>query len=526
MSGAMNHPWILSSPGVYTQTHDSFGQFFANWVTGEAEAERTSIIVVSVVKINARYRLSKDVSSGRVVNASVMESRLRRSWTAMVDDHPGLAVEFGTNLNTYRVPNSENRKAWLDATFLVHPGMDARELTRSLKRESHPRLHWLPTTNEMVLTAHHCYTDARGTWVFWDAYLEKVVRATSLNYVPQMERDRNSLLSMSSSAGLSPPKLPPTRDDLLGLPAWPTIQGWMKAHDLVMSAVKRDMVLLPPRTPLPAMGEPKDWPAGPGDYLRASISEAQTSAVVAACRNKGITVAAASYAALATVTRAMQVTEQESGGIGRYAVSFHHFDIRPWLHSSASHKPTGNSDISYSQSVTNTCALGVDYHVVVPYALDMIDSNGGTEEGTVSQERPMDDLAKEMNRFFQSTRRDFGQDPTGLDALTYYVQSIFGPATPAPNAPIFSSLGVAEDFIRRSYCGGVEEEGYSLGLEVEDTYVMTLGAKLMNSFMLHTFRGRLHALGGFDESYFNPKVFEDLLPGTLAKLLDWLDIEH
>ncbi|KAK8080227.1 hypothetical protein PG997_008045 [Apiospora hydei] len=524
MSATANHPWTLSSPGVYTQTHDSFAQFFADWVARESESERTSLIVVSVVKIRARFRSSSDTHpAGPQIKDDLMQMRLKQAWTAMRNDHPGLAVEFGPNHSTYKVPTQkDDLVAWLDATFLVHPGLDARGLTRSLKREAQPRLHWLPKTGEVVLTMHHCYADARSTWVFWDALLEKVVKGAS-----------PAMLDLEKST--KPPNLPPSRDDLLGLPSWPSIQGWLKAHDLLVSAMKLDLVLLPPSTTIPAAGESKDWLSGPGDFVRHSISESRTAAVVAGCKARGITVAAAFYAALASATRALQETERAGSG-GSHAVTFHHFDVRPWL------QATGN---------TNRVGLGVDYHVIIPFALGMIIPSpvGAAEtkgEETV-QERSLDELAHDMNEFFQTTRHEFGQDPTGLDALTHYVHSMFVPSTPAPSAPIFSSLGVAEHFIRRSFsgreegeevclheshgCEGEEEESFrssrgpTLELEVEDTYVMTLGAKLMNCVILHTFRGRIWALSGFDESYFRDSVLEGLLAGTFEKLLAWLDVE-
>ncbi|KAK7958642.1 hypothetical protein PG996_009926 [Apiospora saccharicola] len=191
-----------------------------------------------------------------------MQSRLRHAWVMMRHDHPGLAFEFGRRSNTYRVPSPEDMAAWLDATFLVRPDLDARTLARSLKREARPRLHWLPKTSEVVLTAHHCYADARSLWVFWDMLLDKVVKACPSPYnIP--------LVPVFADDGSKPPNLPPARDDLLGLPEWPTIPGWLKAHEMVMSAFKPDRVLLPPSPPARLRASPslqlsmRPWRAPP-----------------------------------------------------------------------------------------------------------------------------------------------------------------------------------------------------------------------------------------------------------------------
>ncbi|KAK7956517.1 uncharacterized protein PG986_005739 [Apiospora aurea] len=80
MPATENHPWTLSSPGVYTQTHDSFAQFYADWVARESESERTSLIVASVVKIRARFRSSSDTHpAGPRINDDEMQMRLKQS---------------------------------------------------------------------------------------------------------------------------------------------------------------------------------------------------------------------------------------------------------------------------------------------------------------------------------------------------------------------------------------------------------------------------------------------------------------
>lgn len=199
------------------------------------------------------YRLSRSrrnlITRATYLNEPILdnggESQLRHAWVALRYDDPGLAVEFGSHSNVYRIPSPEDLTAWLDATFLVHPDLGARRLARSPKREDRPRLHWLPKTSEVALTTHHCYTDARSTWIFWDTLLKKVVQATPV--VPLSgEENVGGLLRPTMPNGESPrPNLPPTRDDLLGLSAWPSIQGWLKARDLVVSAMKSDIVLLP-----------------------------------------------------------------------------------------------------------------------------------------------------------------------------------------------------------------------------------------------------------------------------------------
>ncbi|KAK8042334.1 hypothetical protein PG994_012817 [Apiospora phragmitis] len=310
---------------------------------GEAETERTTLILISVVKIHARFRSS----SGPVDNNELV-SRLKQAWAAMRDGHPGLAVECGPQFSTYRVPSPEDMEAWLDSTF--HDGRSGSHYA--------PLLH----------------TDARNTWVFWDVFLAKV------------------------ADGARPAVPVPATGEKGGLP---------------------------PSSPPPVTGDSKDWPAGPVDYVRLFISERQTAAVVAACKARGISVAATLYAALASAARAIQKTDEGSKGKGKYAVSFHHFDVWPWLQAKATNNlgPTGASAAGQlPPSPPNYGGgLGTDYHVVVPFALDMMAVPPGgapTGPGVVvpHQERSLDELAQEMNGFFRSTRRDFGQDPAGLDA--------------------------------------------------------------------------------------------------------------
>ncbi|KAF2657424.1 hypothetical protein K491DRAFT_677252 [Lophiostoma macrostomum CBS 122681] len=528
-----NHPWVESSPGIYTQTHDSFQQFFSDWISGEKSSSRTTLIETSCIRIKPR--------SHSTPHAQYTEDRfedfLRKAWISMRINNPGLAVDVSRHCHTYVVPSERSLEAiqgWLDETFLVHRDRSARDLIRSLDREHRPRLHWLPRSKELVLTVHHCFFDARGTWMFWDSFLKHVVAISST-----IVNNEPSGVESSDTDNLT--KLPPARDDLLGLPSYPTVQAWLKAYALVPPALQEDMVLLPPTRPPPTAIAPQDWPTGPSNFLRSSLSENQTAAVIAACKAKGISITAAFYAAFSSAARAIQTTNVEhqaesESKRGRYAVSFHHFDIRPWLESY--HKHRVSLGLSSDDSVTASSSgrlLGVDYHSLVPFALNMLEPCSATDSSnTKPKERPFLELARDMTSFFQTTRAEFAQDATGLDATNYLIRAMFSPERPANSAPIFSSSGVAERYIRRVYDSSDGEEGdegernakRGLVIEVEDIYTLTLGAKVMNAVMLHTFRNRIWVAATFDEEYFDSELFETLLGEAFRRLLDGLGIEE
>ncbi|ORY63484.1 uncharacterized protein BCR38DRAFT_410398 [Pseudomassariella vexata] len=141
---------------------------------------------------------------------------------------------------------------------------------------------------------------------------------------------------------------------------------------------------------------------------RFFLSVEKTAEIIAACNKRGVSVTAAFYTALATTSQPIQA---EHGPKGRYVMSFHHFEARPW----------------FKQTIDTRNFLGLDPHAILPFALDM-----GEDK------RSFRDLAFDANKFFKSYQTEFAADATGLDFINDLLRSFLRPETPAPNLPIFS----------------------------------------------------------------------------------------
>ena len=129
-----NHPWLKTSPGVYTQTHDSFQQFFSDWISSEESNERTTLIVTSCIRISAYFR-SFSRAHVRLPAEEEIEAILRKAWLSVRIHNPGLAVQVNRHCSTYVVSSEKDLKAWVEKTFLVHRDISARDLIRALYRE-------------------------------------------------------------------------------------------------------------------------------------------------------------------------------------------------------------------------------------------------------------------------------------------------------------------------------------------------------------------------------------------------------
>ncbi|BCS29691.1 uncharacterized protein APUU_71261S [Aspergillus puulaauensis] len=451
--------WLPASPKLHTQAYDSFQTILKNFRFDQTEPDRDILPFTSYIKLRCSF--------------PNIEKRLRKAWIATRYHNPGLATELDLHHKYYRVPSTEDVDMWAWATFRVHQDACAQDVAEQPRRSAQPMLHWFPRTQELLLVSHHFYFDARGAWYFWDLLLDLTVRAENVNFADEKAN------------------LPITRDDLLGLPSYPTLTSFTKAYQIMNDSIKEDLILLPALLKDPGTHQLHSSAKRLDRHgqVRMTLSQEQTAAIVTACKEIGSSVTAAFYAALALECQALQA---EHGSRGRYALTFHHFDARPW----------------YTQTVNARENLGIDQHAIIPFALDM--------EG-----KSYSELASTTDAFFKTTRSDFAQDSSGLDAINYLLANIISPRTPLPSAPFFSSYGIAEKYMKSFY-----RQNDTAWLEVEDVYSAVPMTDLANGIFIWTFRDRLHVLATFHELNHAASMFEGLLKNTCRRMLQGLGVEQ
>ena len=405
-----------------------------------------------------------------------IEHRLRKAWIAARYYNPGLAMELGQHFKSYNVPTVEEVEDWVCGTFFVHQNACARDIAEQPQSVAQPKLHWFPSRQELLLISHHFYFDARGAWHFWDLFLDLVVRPKDVNFEDEK------------------PKLPIARDDLLGLPSYPTWESFNKAYAIISKSLKNNSILLPSLKQDVGVSSVQLSTIYPDSHgqVRITLSEEHTTAIITSCKEFGVSVTSAFYVGLALAGQSLQA---EHGSHGRYALTFHHFDARPW----------------YKQAINVRENLGIDQHAIIPFALDL--------EGKNYKE-----LVTTIDKFFKTTRSGFAQDASGLDAINYLLATILSPSAPLPSAPFFSSYGKAEDCMKSHYAH--PNQRHHVWLDVEDTYNAVPMTNLANGVFIWTFKDRFNVLAEFHKLHHLPSMFQRLLIDACDRMLGGLNIEH
>lgn len=464
---AQNYPWRRIAPGTYAQDYDSFLTLQHMWNKLDASGRR-------LMQSTSCIKIRSDIPDPE------LEQLLRAAWVTMRHKHPGLAVQLEEYYKVYKVPYPEQVDTWVTDTFHAFPSMTAEEVQKQhLLPESNPHLYWLPQTRELLIVGQHCYFDARTFWVFWGELLSLVVSPRDVHFGDEWKN------------------LPLARDDLIGMARYAGIDGYAKAQALVGKALHADpgktMVALPTlNTKTSPDGQAAPTGADRNGLLRYSMSVAQTEAMVKACKQAGISVTSAYYTALSLCCRKIQA---EHGSAGDIALSFHNFDARSWF----------PEDVDI-----DSLTIGTDLHGVLPFSLDVGSGSFGDSVGATDDS-------------FKGLRDMFAKDSLGLDAINQLFKAFFLPGMPISTFPNFSSLGVAERFLRSSFTSGDPARGRSV--TIEDTYTINHSMlEGMSCVSIWTWRERFQIAVTFNEAYHTEDMFLRLMKDSCDTMLAGLGI--
>jgi hypothetical protein len=454
-----NYPWRRVAPGSYTQEYDSFQALQAMWNTLDKEGRRLHLLA-SCIEIRS--------------NISDFKSRLRKAWLAARYYHPGIAMLMGEYYKTYTVPTEEELETWLHDTFRTPPCDTAEEFQKQhVGADPRPQLHWFPKSQQLLLTAHHALFDVTGLWLFWQSLLELVASPKQVRFGDEWK------------------SLPLARDDLLGLPKYPSLAGHAKGLALVTDALKQDSVELPTlNTKTSADGQIIPNGESRNGFLRLTLSSEQSTAIVQSCKRHGVSITSAFFAAVAMTCRKIQ---SEHGPAGRYAVGFHNFDSRPW----------------FSKEATSICNAGNDPHTMIPFAVDL--------EG-----KDFDEVLTITDETFKSLRAEFAKDPTGLDAVSHMLKGLLNLDGPIATFPGFSSFGVGDKLIKTTY---YDEAGDWIRIEDSYHWIHNM-VKGMNALCVYNWKGKMYLGGCFNEAYHSEGMFRCLFQDSFELVLAKFDLKQ
>lgn len=463
-------PWIEIRRGYYRQQLDSLSTRWSTWYTDDLEWRRDPVNIASYCKI----RCPK-------LSPLELETRLRKAWIALRYHSPGIASglvrepEGETHYRSYETPTRSALSQWVWQTFRVHTHKSIDVLCEELGREFMPVLNFCPgrpeeatagSSGELLLVCNHFFNDGRGTFYLWQAFLKLAQIPEEVVFGDEAEH------------------LPPSRDDLLGLPPRPTVPAFIRAATAIGNAFTPKPIALP-------LEVNADTSKPGSKMVRHMLTEQQTAALVLACRKRGITVTAAFRAAHMMSCQAAWTASGREPRDQYMAIEM--FDVRPW----------------FRKPYDSRRNFGADYHGLIPARFDLSIPNS------------FDRLAQDVNEWLRERRQEYAADPNGLDAILVVMQSLLGGPTPdsvSPAAPIFGSYGVID--------GKLMQRQYGDEIYVEDVWsgVPCAGGSMSGSW-IWTFNGQLNILFSYDTACYSTAMFDNLIQDTARRLLQGMGID-
>ncbi|KFH40344.1 hypothetical protein ACRE_089880 [Hapsidospora chrysogenum ATCC 11550] len=378
------------------------------------------------------------------------EVALRRAWVQMRHQQPQLAVTVDGVDKVYEVPDEAGLEKWLADTFIVSGAADSAELHQHVtdKPLHQATLYYLPRTSELVFRAHHHNIDGTGVLLFWDCYLGAL--ASPAEHVLFGEEHT---------------RLVPAMGDILGFPDEATQDKNDKANEILMSWLSN----IPGVGPVSKVGSA---PAGKCQNIEMVLPAKTTTALIRACKEKGVTVTSAVHAAYIA---AMAKHASPDSKTSEY-VSMTQFNLRPYL-------PEPYGSASKAVSV---------FYTPFPYRIGLPVSFW--------------DSARSLHGYYKTT---FKSNPELLELKDLYMRTVCSViqtpeflTSPVPRDALFSSLGIAERYMQREYGSKVKVRDMQMSVDV------VLG---MSMVFLYTFQDQLRLVYNFNDGYEEPKDIQTYL---------------
>ncbi|KAL4932115.1 uncharacterized protein BDV17DRAFT_254923 [Aspergillus undulatus] len=327
-----------------------------------------------------------------------VESALRHAWKQVRFEEPDIATTLEDGKKVYEVPDEAGLEKWLESTFIVDHTHDGEELCKIGRTMKPATLYYLPKSSELVLHAHHATVDGIGMIMWWDRFFQALISPDpNISFCDEHTR------------------LTPALDDILGSGRPPTTEQGEKAKGLLMEYI----------TKLPAIGFPSKIgkvPPGQCQAMEYVFNAETTSAIIKACKSKGITVSSAVHAAYISI---LSKHADPASNTARYT-SPCEFNLRSRL------QPPYNK------------TAAANYYVSLPFSIDL--------------PATFDELTATLNTYY---RGYITAHPEILEIHGYFTRHIEQlvktpeyQTAPIPTDALVSSLGIVENHLQRSYAHG------------------------------------------------------------------------
>lgn len=392
---------------------------------------------------------------------------LKTAWKHIRYVFPTVACLADDKNKTYEVPkNEEELEKWVDESFVVHMDGSSKEQVPKLRAERLLILiHYFPHRRELLLQADHRLVDTHGLCMFWDRFLTFAAQPPTAPI----------------EFGSEVRNLPPALDEILKFAASPGAEDMQLAQAAVAEMIVPDQIDMPVAN--------MDDPPTDSNYCSIKLSPALTKAVVAACRQRSVTVTVAFYAAVILATRQSQI--EAKGKSGSVFSSFHTYDVRRYF-------PKDFDARRYT---------------ICNYSPPFLMTN---------KSMTFDGLMKELKAGYAKLLAD----PLTADSLislecafTHIVKEIFTTlgGLPKSSTPLVVSSGVFEKYMSRSHGEGERR------IAVSDLFVNVYILSAQIQPYLWTYNDQLTIHLGYNEAYYTQaevrrygKLIQSILLGELG----------
>jgi hypothetical protein len=386
----MKLPWNDVAPGVVERGLDNSERFLKAVATP----------FKSLGRENWALNIILDVSFALDDHHTIV-SGLRQAWLKLRYYQPFIAAHLDLEKNKfeYTTPGESAVQEWLADSFLVHPAEDTVDdfLLRA-EWTKFSSLHFFPRSSQILMRTHHWLVDGVGGLHLANRLLQLYV-------------DGGPAPQFGSEARF----LTPCLLDAAGLPDGKDSAAQEKAKATFMEFAGN----------LPSIGLPVEQSTGgPGGTKRQYLSfpQARLDALLAACRAKGVTVAAAVHAAVIVATQERAAKSEVAKNFTTVAF----FDYRKYL-------PEPYCDVQ--QYPMGVWMLGL------PFSLPPGDFATQAEACRAVYKQPVAPavfpLLDSYEAFCGMMADAFGAPPP--------------PGLPLPSQPQLSSIGLVDGKIRKCY---------------------------------------------------------------------------
>lgn len=445
-------PWIETKPGLWQRPigdNEKFIKFIGDR-SHQIGREHWSVTAGATFTLNRDWSLS-DLSS-HCLNA----------WCAFRFDHPSIACTVEGDTVSYQTPSNEELASWANETFHIHDlSTSSDDLIAALKPSRYFTAHLLPGENRVILHAAHWRTDGYGALQLVHAFLDTLCKAVGGH-------------SKETQWGEEWRRLTPSIEEVLDLP--------LTATPEILEATKECLKTLAHTRGAVGTALSGDKLAAPAGTRSAhlSLTTADTSAVMAACAERNISLLSAVHASCAALTW----LEASLNDRDKHYTSTMRFSLRP-------HLPPPYSGPAYAAGLYTG-----GYMFPVPASQSWIENAKQYEK----------EYNTGITEDFLKCRRQYAVELIGI------LQRGAPPPDPPPSEVDISSVGDAEALVSPRFT----HNGIILEVQSVDIGVETLTRQTY--CFLWTFRGRLELHLVYNEAFYEPERAERMVR-ILAKTL-------